>query len=66
MALFAAESREEVEAQHMTDKQWDELVESFEVVKYGAVQEGIKRRPEKDMQCSSGKCKPQASMGRRM
>ena len=47
----------------MTDKQWDDLIEMFEVVKYGAAQEGIKRRPEKDNQRSSGKCKPSASTG---
>jgi hypothetical protein len=47
----------------MTDKQWDNLIEMFEVVKYGAAQEGIKRRPEKDIHRSSGKCKPSASMG---
>ena len=37
----------------MTDTQWDDLIEMFEVVKYGAAQEGIKRRPEKDIQRSS-------------
>ncbi len=46
----------------MTDKQWDDLIEMFEVVKYGAAQEGIKRKPEKDIQRSSGKCNTSASM----
>ena len=44
---------EKVEAHHMTDKQWDELIELFEVVKYDADKEDLKKRPEKNIHCSS-------------
>lgn len=37
----------------MTDKQWDDLIESFEVLKYDAGNEDRKRRPEKDTYRSS-------------
>ena len=33
----------------MTDKQWDELIELFEVVKYDADKDDIKRRLENDI-----------------
>ncbi len=41
----------------MTDKQWDELVESFEVLKYGGEKEDAQRVPEKDL--LSSQCKRQ-------
>ena len=33
----------------MTDKQWDELIELFEVVKYDADNDDLKRRLENDI-----------------
>jgi len=39
----------------MTDKQWDDLIELFEVVKYDSDKEGLKKRPEKDIHCCSSK-----------
>ena len=41
----------------MTDKQWDELIESFEVVKYDADKDDLKRRLENDIHRSSSKYK---------
>ncbi|OPY11289.1 MAG: hypothetical protein A4E69_02938 [Syntrophus sp. PtaB.Bin138] len=40
----------------MTDKQWDELVELFEVVKYDEAKEDIKRGRENDIP-RSDKCR---------
>ena len=37
----------------MTDKQWDELIELFEVVKYDADEEDLKRRLENDIHRNS-------------
>jgi hypothetical protein len=39
----------------MTDNQWDELVESFEVVKYGGDKDDAQRVPEKDVLSSQYK-----------
>lgn len=33
----------------MTDKQWDELIELFEVIKYDADKDDLKRRRENDI-----------------
>ena len=41
----------------MTDKQWDELIELFEVVKYDAEQDDLRRRLENDIHRSSNKCR---------
>ncbi|HNZ34283.1 MAG: hypothetical protein QM256_00420 [Pseudomonadota bacterium] len=35
----------------MTDKQWDELIESFEVVKYGDDKDDPQQTPGKDIRC---------------
>jgi hypothetical protein len=39
----------------MTDKQWDELIELFEVVKYDADKDDLRRRPEYDIHRGSSK-----------
>jgi len=46
---------EKVEAHTMTDKQWDELIELFEVVKYDADKDDLKRRLENDIHRGSNK-----------
>jgi hypothetical protein len=43
----------------MTDKQWDELIELFEVVKYDADKDELKRRLENDIHRSGSKHRKQ-------
>jgi hypothetical protein len=50
---------DKVEAHTMTDKQWDELIELFEVVKYDADKDELKRRLENDIHRSGSKHRKQ-------
>jgi hypothetical protein len=51
----APECQKDAEADRMTDNKWDELIESFEVMKYGGDKDDPQRVLEKDIR--SSECK---------